>query len=182
MRGLAFPRAGSALLVAGLVGVAWAGETPKTPEGGGAKPALQWVAYGEALERAAKEDKHVLIDFYTTWCGWCKVMDSKTYTDPTVVGLLNQHFLIAKINAESGRKFPVKDTQISGQELAAQFGVRSFPMTSFLMPDGTKIANLPGYIPAEKFTKVLEFVHTRGYLKEPDAETTEPPAPAKPKD
>lgn len=179
MRGRALSRAGSGLLVAGLVSLTWAGET-QTPPADAKKPQLQWVGYGEALERAAKEDKHVLIDFYTTWCGWCKVMDNKTYTDPAVVGLLNAHFLIAKVNAESGRKFPVRDMQMSGQELATQFGVRSFPMTAFLMPDGTKIANLPGYIPAEKFTKVLEFVHTRKYLKDTEAEPSPAPPPDKP--
>ena len=179
MRARALFRAGSGLLVAGLASLAWAGVAAAPPPEDGKKPQLQWIAYGEALERAAKEDKHVLVDFYTSWCGWCKVMDSKTYTDPAVVSLLNQHFVIAKVNAESARKFPVKEGQVSGQELAAQFGVHSFPMTAFLMPDGTRIANLPGYIPAAKFTKVLEFVHDRRYLKDPAEESSSAP-PDKP--
>jgi thioredoxin-related protein len=178
MRAVSLPRLGSGLLLAALASLVAA--DPATPPAEEAKkPQVEWIPYGEALERAKKEDKHVLIDFYTAWCGWCKVMDSKTYTDPAVVELLKEHFLIAKVNAESARKFPVRDKEMSGRELAEEFGVRQFPMTSFLMPDGQKIANLPGYIPADRFAKVLEFVHARRYKQ--DAETApETPAPTKP--
>lgn len=178
MRAASLSRLGSGLLLAALASLVAADPaTPPAEETN--KPQVEWIPYGEALKRAEKEDKHVLIDFYTAWCGWCKVMDSKTYTDPAVVELLKEHFLIAKVNAESARKFPVRDKEMSGRELAEEFGVRQFPMTSFLMPDGTRIANLPGYIPADRFAKVLEFVHARRYKQ--DAETPpESPAPNKP--
>ena len=149
------------------------GEQPKES----AKPALQWISYGEALERAEKEDKHILIDFYTNWCGWCKRMDSQTYTDPVVVDLLSQHFVIAKINAESARKFPVRDRERSGRELAEEFGVRQFPMTTFLKPNGGRIANLPGFHEAPKFAKVLTYVHEKRYLQPPPSEKPAPGAP-----
>ncbi|UCE03833.1 MAG: DUF255 domain-containing protein [Candidatus Latescibacterota bacterium] len=158
-------RLATLMAACGVYTLAWAGDGKEEKKNNGAKPQLAWVPYGEALERAEAEDKHILIDFYTSWCGWCKVMDKKTYTDPAVVEMLNENFLIAKINAESKRKFAVGDTEMSGQQLAQQYGVRSFPMTWFLRPDGTRLANIPGYIPAERFIKALEYVHDREYVK-----------------
>ena len=39
-------------------------------------------------------------DIYTVWCGWCKVMDKKTFTDPEVAKLLNDNFANVKFDAE----------------------------------------------------------------------------------
>ena len=168
-------RTAAALVTLAWVAWAWAEPKPEPSEGAGTA-SVQWLAYGEALEKAVKEDKHVIIDFYTSWCGWCKVMDSKTYTDPAVVDLLSRHFVLANINAESARKFAVGAEEMSGRDLARQFGVTQFPMTWFLKPDGSRLANLPGYIPAEKFTKVLEYVHERRYAKATtEDESTEKP-------
>ncbi len=157
----------TALLViaVGLCGAAWASGGKKVSKDAPQEPPakLQWLSYGEALERARTEDKHILIDFWTTWCGWCKVMDRKTYADPTVVTMLNDNFIIVKLNAESSRKFPVGDRQMSGADVAKQYGVRQFPMTWFVKPDGERLANIPGFIPPERFIKALEYVHERRY-------------------
>ena len=152
----------ASMIVAGL---AWAGDSEKVEPQPGVQP-LEWVEYGAALEQAAREDKHVIIDFYTDWCGWCKVMDRKTYTNARVMQLLNESFVIAKVNAESNKQFAVGDRQMSGRDLARQYRVQSFPMTWFLKPDGSPLANIPGYIEAEKFTRALEYVQERSYEKE----------------
>lgn len=150
------------------LGVVWA-EDSKPSSGAGkslrSAPALEWLEYGEALERAKRENKHVLIDFYTSWCGWCKVMDRNTYADSAVGAFLGQHFLISKINAESPKRFKVAEGTQSGQELAREFGVNSFPITWFVKPDGSRLDKVSGYVPPDRFMKVLQFVHERSYDK-----------------
>jgi len=138
------------------------GTPDSAPESGTVAP-LEWLEFGDALDKAVAEDKHVIIDFYTDWCGWCKVMDRKTYADPRVMKLLNEGFVIAKINAESNKRFRVGDKEMSGRELARQYRVQSFPMTWFLKPDGSQLANVPGYIDANKFLRALEYVQARNY-------------------
>ena len=90
-------------------------------------------------------------------------MDRKTYADPRVMKLLNDSFVITKINAESNKRFRVGDGEMTGRELARQYRVQSFPMTWFLKPDGSALANVPGYIDANKFVRALEYVHGRNY-------------------
>ena len=43
------------------------------------KHQVTWIGFNEGLEKAAKEKKNILVDFYTDWCHWCKVMDEKTF-------------------------------------------------------------------------------------------------------
>jgi uncharacterized protein YyaL (SSP411 family) len=133
---------------------------------------VQWLDYGDALDKARKEDKHVLVDFYTSWCGWCKVMDSRTYSNPAIAAYLNDHFVLAKVNAESPKRFKVGEGTKSGVELAREFDINSFPITWFLQPDGEKIDKIMGFVPPEKFQPVLQFVHERKYAAKAEGKTT----------
>ena len=44
--------------------------------------------------------KKIIIDLYTDWCGWCKVMDRNTFTDDDVINLINDKFIPVKFDAE----------------------------------------------------------------------------------
>ncbi|MBX3737924.1 MAG: thioredoxin family protein [Candidatus Didemnitutus sp.] len=95
--------------------------------------------FGAACETAAAEHKIVFIDFYTTWCGPCKMLDESTWTDPTVVALLTEKTVALKIDAEKERA------------LAKRYKVDSYPTLLLLKPDGTEIDRLVGYREAAKF-------------------------------
>jgi thiol:disulfide interchange protein len=45
-----------------------------------AKEKLNWISLEEAELKMKTDPRPILIDLYTDWCGWCKVMDRKTYT------------------------------------------------------------------------------------------------------
>jgi thioredoxin-related protein len=164
-----FSRCAGAALTICLAGTpALAGgpaEAPGDSKSASSAPALEWLEYGDALDRGKKENKHVIIDFYTNWCGWCKVMDQKTYGDSATAAYLNQHFVLSRINAESGKRFKVGEGTKSGVELAREFGVSSFPITWFLEPDGDPVDKLMGFVPPDRFRKALVYVHDRSYAK-----------------
>jgi len=87
-----------------------------------------------ALERAKAEDKMVFIDFYTSWCLPCKLMDEDVFTDKAFGDYMNQHFVSVKINAEQG----------NGPNLAALYGVKSYPTLLFVDLNGRVISRKEG--------------------------------------
>src|ERR671921_2845222 len=61
---------------------------------------LPWMKLQEAQAAAKKQNKPILIDLYTDWCGWCKVMDKQTYANKNVAAYINEKFYPVKLNAE----------------------------------------------------------------------------------
>lgn len=67
---------------------------------------LTWYSIDDLDKMKNITDKKVMIDMYTSWCGWCKVMDKKTFTDPEVVKYINENVIAVKFDAE--RRDPVE--------------------------------------------------------------------------
>ncbi|MCT4643521.1 MAG: thioredoxin family protein [Carboxylicivirga sp.] len=87
--------------------------------------------FSEVLEKAEKENKIVFIDFYTKWCGPCKVMAKGTFTKPEVGKFYNDNFINYKVDAEVGE----------GPELAKKYEVTGFPTLVFIDSKGTVLAS-----------------------------------------
>jgi thioredoxin 1 len=104
------------------------------------------VSFAEAKEAAAKEHKAIMIDFYTTWCGWCKVLDRNTYSDENVTKITDAKFVSVKIDAEKGE----------GIELAKKYGINGYPTIIFFDEGGKEIDRVVGYEDATRFARSLE--------------------------
>jgi len=120
--------------------------------------ALNWLSYNEGLALAEKENKYILIDFYTDWCGYCKKMDKETYSREEVKKILSENFLVVRVNAESDNKVIEGGKEITERELAKLYQVSGYPTTWFLESNHTRIAPLPGYVTTEQFIPVLNYI------------------------
>lgn len=127
---------------------------------------LTWHSITDGLKLAAEQKKPLLVDFYTDWCSWCKVMDEKTYAHHEVVKTLKSSFVLAKFNPEKAPAFEYQGKKYTGQEFAKLIGVSGYPTTAFLKPDGTKIDAPAGYIEFSRFNTMLDFVESKKYETE----------------
>ncbi len=120
-------------------------------------PSIDFVmGYEEAFAAAKERNQPVLIDFYTDWCSWCKVLDTVTYVDPVVVEL-SKTVVFSKVNAEV-------DTAA-----AKANSIQGLPSILLYDSDGKEIDRIVGYLPGPEFVETvnnyLKGINTIDYYK-----------------
>ena len=94
---------------------------------------VDWYPWGpEALERAAAEDKPILLSVGYSACHWCHVMERESFEDPETAGQMNESFVCIKVDREER---PDIDS-IYMSAVQALSGRGGWPMTVFLTPEG----------------------------------------------
>ncbi|MFL5611093.1 MAG: thioredoxin domain-containing protein, partial [Gemmatimonadaceae bacterium] len=95
---------------------------------------VDWYPWGpEALEKAKREDKPILLSIGYAACHWCHVMAHESFENEDTARLMNERFVNIKVDREER---PDLDG-IYMQAVQAMTGHGGWPMTMFLMPDGT---------------------------------------------
>lgn len=127
---------------------------------------LKWHNFNEGLKKAEKENKNVIVDFYADWCHWCKVMDEKTFLEKNVAQKLVKSFVTVRIDTENRNQTVVfKGKTYNNSQLSQLFGVTGLPTLAFLDSKGEPITILPGYIPADEFIHILNYIDKECYKK-----------------
>ena len=120
---------------------------------------LKWLDWNTGYPLAKIQNKIILVDAYTDWCGWCKKMDKDTYTNPDIIKAINKDFIIIKFNPElENIVYELEGNKISGRELFGQLTQgksTGFPTTYFIQPNTKQIQIVAGYIAPNDFMKVL---------------------------
>ena len=95
---------------------------------------VDWYPWGdEALERARREDKPILLSIGYSACHWCHVMAHESFEDAAVAAVMNQLFVNVKVDREE-RPDLDQIYQSAHQMLAQRAG--GWPLTMFLSPEG----------------------------------------------
>lgn len=138
------------------------------------KEKLKWLSLTELQSAFAKQPRPVIIDVYTDWCGWCKVMDRETYSNEKVIGYLNKNFYAVKFNAESkaevvfANKKYTYNPAYNANELAVYLlgGRMGFPTTVFLSALDAQPAPLSGYLKPSELEPPVKYFGDGAYKKQ----------------
>lgn len=128
---------------------------------------VKWMTFEEAVAKAKVEKRKLFIDVYTDWCGWCKVMDKNTFSDPIIAKLLNENFYPVKLDAEqtadivfNGTTFKFVPYGNKGtHQLAATLlkNQLSYPTVTVVGSDFSFVQPYPGYKKPEELHALLSF-------------------------
>lgn len=101
--------------------------------------------YREAIEKADKEDKLVLLDFWAKWCGPCKFMEKYILTDDFITSYTQEHYIAFKVDI---------DTE-EGKKLAIQYNVIAIPVYAIVNAQEEIIAKKVG---GQTLTNFKDFI------------------------
>jgi thiol-disulfide isomerase/thioredoxin len=131
----------SLLLATGLRAPAQAGPTPPAPT------SVKWEHHFEdAMRKARRASKPVIVDFWADWCGWCDRLDHTTYVDPSVARKALD-FVPVKVNTEGSRR---------EVDVAVKYDVTSLPTILFLSPEGRQLLRVNGYQGPGQFPSTMD--------------------------
>jgi uncharacterized protein YyaL (SSP411 family) len=109
---------------------------------------VDWYPWGpEALARARTEHKPILLSIGYSACHWCHVMARESFEDPQTAALMNRDFVAIKVDREER---PDLD-QVYMRAVQAMTGSGGWPMTVFLLPDGTPFFAGTYFPPSDRF-------------------------------
>jgi len=138
-----------------------------------AQQEIAWMTIKEALIKNQKEPKKIIVDIYTDWCGWCKVMDRSSYSDSIIIEYINANFYPVKFNAEQKEditlgeqtyKFVANGRRGYHQLAAAMLqGNLGYPSTVFIDESSTVIYMRQGYLKPSLFDTILKFIGDNHY-------------------
>jgi thioredoxin-related protein len=129
---------------------------------------VKWYSIQEAEKLNKTAPRKIMIDVYTDWCGWCKVLDKNTFQNDTIAAYLNRKYYPVKLNAEQRDSIVFQDRSYKFvpqgtrgyNELAATLlgGQMSYPSVVFLDEKFQGIYISKGYVEAKNFDMILKYI------------------------
>jgi len=116
----------------------------------------QNLSWEQVKEKAQSEHKYIFMDYYATWCGPCKMMDTQVYTNSEVADYVNAHFISVKVQLDStgNDNEAVKAWYAESKRLAREYQIKSLPTLLFFNEGGQLVHKGIGFQDKSAFLKL----------------------------
>ena len=113
---------------------------------------VDWHPWGEeALQKAQKEDKLLIISIGYAACHWCHVMEHESFEDSLVAAVMNENFISIKVDREE--RPDVDDVYMTAAQLLTGRG--GWPLNAIALPNGKPVF-AGTYYPKDQWINILE--------------------------
>ncbi|HKB43208.1 MAG TPA: thioredoxin domain-containing protein [Chitinophagaceae bacterium] len=112
---------------------------------------VNWFSWNnEALNKAKKENKPILVSIGYSACHWCHVMEKESFENEATAAIMNENFINIKIDREER---PDLD-HIYMDAVQAMTGSGGWPLNVFLTPDGKPFYGGTYFPPQRAFNRL----------------------------
>jgi len=132
-----------------------------------------WVDdWDTGIAQAKRENKPVLVDFFSDGCGACRGMHKYVFTDEKVKSRIADGWVWIQVNTSHGWKFGTWDgAPYRYNELARHFRVVGVPTYLFIDSDGVPVQAVVGSKDTDMFADILDYFAERAYERKIPFET-----------
>lgn len=132
---------------------------------------IQWLeglTWQGVRDKARRENKYIFLDCFTTWCGPCKKMDEKVYSNDTVGDFFNPRFVSIKVQMDKTKNDNVfiQNWYKDAEEIRIKYHVDMFPCFIFLNPQGNIVLLKTGYRGVNDFVTLAQMAMKSGLVYE----------------
>jgi len=107
---------------------------------------IRWRGWSkEAFDEAAAQKKLIILDLTASWCHWCHVMDSTSYSDRDIIRVVNENFIPIRVDIDRR------------PDVSERYNRGGFPTTAFLSDQGESIWGAT-YLPPADMKRVIESI------------------------
>lgn len=101
-------------------------------------------SFAEVMAMAAKKNKPVMVDVYADWCGPCKMMEKRVFTQKKIAKFYSENFINYKLDT---------DTE-EGSAIANSFNIESIPTFLFFDANGKLIKQTSNVMAPDQFLRL----------------------------
>lgn len=126
---------------------------------------IRWVSLDAAMDYSKRQNKMILVFISTEWCGWCKLMEKKTFQHKPVIRYVNEHFVAVRLDGLYPKDIWFKGfrfryiPEIQAHQLAYQLldGNLKYPSIVLMTYKAEIITPVYGYLEGRELVKVLSY-------------------------